>query len=294
MLATQIFVISALAYFDVDDDQFSVFQTLMFILSATGLLLGVAMTEREQVERLLRDHRAELARVGAQAAAAATASTVAHEISQPLSAMSVYLHSACLILDDGQMTPSVAEARAALAEAEAQGQRTRAIIQRVRDFIAGGKLALESLDLFHLVQKVSKLNEEEAQDRGVALRVEAATPIPSVRADRIAIEQALNNLIKNTIDSASERKNSLGGVVIRLSQSGDRVVFDIDDNGAGVAPEVAENLFETFETTKPNGMGLGLPLALQIVRRHSGSLTWRALKPQGARFSIELPIQGPG
>jgi signal transduction histidine kinase len=298
LLATQIFIISALTYFDVDDDQFSVFQTLMFILSATGLLLGVAMTEREQAERLLRDQRAELARVGAQAAAAAMASTVAHEISQPLSAMSVYLHSACLILDEEQyeeqLTPSVAEARAALAEAEAQGQRTRAIIQRVRDFVAGGKLALESLDLFRLVQKVSKLNEEEAQDRGVALRVEAATAIPSVRADRIAIEQALNNLIKNAIDSASERQDSLGDVVIRLSQSGDRVVFDIDDNGAGVAPEVADNLFETFETTKPDGMGLGLPLALQIVRRHSGSLTWRALKPQGARFSIELPIQGPG
>jgi signal transduction histidine kinase len=294
LLATQIFVIIALTYYNVDDSQFGVFQILVFILSATGLLLGVVMTEREQAERLLRDQRAELARVGARAAAGAMAATVAHEISQPLSAMSVYIHSACLILDDGQMTPSVTEARAALAEAEAQGQRTRAIIQRVRDFVAGGKLALESLDLIQLIQKISKLNEEEAEDRGVALRIEAVAPIPHVRVDRIAIEQALNNLVRNAIESASERKDSLASVVIRLCQSGDRVVLDVDDNGAGVAPEVAENLFEAFETTKPDGMGLGLPLALQIARRHSGSLTWRALEPQGARFSIELPIQQPG
>ena len=154
-------------------------------------------------------------------------------------------------------------------------------------------MALESLDLMQLVQKISKLSEEEAHDRGVALRIEAVAPIPHVRADRIAIEQALNNLIRNAIDSASERKDSLASVVVRLSQSGDRVALDVDDNGAGVAPEVAGTLFETFETTKPDGMGLGLPLALQIARRHSGSLTWRALEPQGARFSIDLPIQGP-
>ena len=293
LLATQIFVITALTYYKVNDSQFGVFQILMFILSATGLLLGVAMTEREQAERMVRDQHAELARVGARAAAGAMAATVAHEISQPLSAMSAFVHSARLILDAGQMTPSIAEARAALAEAEAQGQRTRAIIQRVRDFVAGGKLAIESLDLMQLVQKISKLSEEEAEDRGVALRIESVAPIPRVRADRIAIEQALNNLIRNAIESASERKDSLGGVVVRLSQSGDRVVLDVDDNGAGVAPEVAGTLFETFETTKLDGMGLGLPLALQIARRHSGSLTWRALEPQGARFSIDLPIQGP-
>jgi len=293
LLATQIFVVTALTYYNVNDSQFGVFQILMFILSATGLLLGVAMTEREQAERLVRNQRAELARAGARAAAGAMAATAAHEISQPLSAMSAFVHSARLMLDAGQITPSIAAARDALAEAEAQGQRTRAIIQRVRDFVAGGKLALESLDLIQLVQKISKLSEEEAEDRGVALRIEAGAPIPHIRADRIAIEQALNNLIRNAIESASERKDSLAGVVVRLSRSGDRVVLDVDDNGAGVAPEVAGTLFEIFETTKPDGMGLGLPLALQVARRHSGGLTWRALEPQGARFSIDLPIQGP-
>jgi C4-dicarboxylate-specific signal transduction histidine kinase len=285
LLATQLFVIAALTYSKVNDDQFGVIQTLMFILSAPGLLLGVVITEREQAERRLRDQRAELARVGAQA--------VAHEISQPLAAMSIYVHSARLILDDGQTTQSVEEARAALAEAEAQGQRARAIMQRVRDFVAGGKLMLESIDLFQLVQKINKLNEEEAEDRGVMLHIEDVIPNTSIRADRIAIEQALNNLLRNAIDSASERKDSLGCVVIRLAQSGDRIIIDVDDNGGGVAPDVAEKLFETFETTKPDGMGLGLPLALQIARRHSGSLTWQPLKPHGARFSIELPIQGP-
>jgi signal transduction histidine kinase len=293
LLVTQIFVIAALTYFRVDDDQFSVFQTLMFILSATGLLLGVVVTERDGAERLLRDQRAELARLGSKAAASAMASTVAHEISQPLSAMSIYVHSACLLLDRGPKPPSVVEARAALADAEAQARRTRAIIERIRDFVAGGKLELETLDFAQIIQKICKLNAEEARDRGVSVSVEARAPVPAARADRIAIEQALNNLVTNAIDSAAERRDGAGRVVIRLSRRDACVVIDVDDNGPGVANEVADKLFETFETTKPSGMGLGLPLAREVARRHSGHLNWRPLEPQGAQFSIELPILEP-
>ena len=293
LLVTQIFVIAALTYFHVDDDQFSVFQTLMFILSVTGLLLGVVVTERERAERLLRDQRAELARLGSKAAASAMASTVAHEISQPLSAMSAYVHSACLLLDRGPMSPSALEARAALTEAAAQASRTRAIIERVRDFVAGGKLAPELLDFAQLIQKIRKLNFDEAEDRGVFVHVETQVPCPPARADRIAVEQALNNLVTNAIDSAAERQDRAGQVVIRLSRRDEHVVIDVDDNGPGVANEIVDKLFETFESTKPNGMGLGLPLAREVARRHAGRLTWRPLVPRGARFSIELPIHGP-
>jgi signal transduction histidine kinase len=296
LLVTQIFVIGALTYFHVNDDQFSVFQTLMFVLSATGLLLGVVITERKQTERLLRDQRAELARVGARVAAGAMASTVAHEISQPLSAMTIYVHGACLILDNaegGRTEQTIAEARAALADAEAQGERTRAIIERVRDFVAGGKLMLESLDPVQLVEKICQLSAEEAQDRGVTLSVEPHAPMPTLRADRIAIEQAVNNLVTNAVDSAAGRGDASGRVAIRLAQRDNLLLIEVEDNGAGVAPEVADKLFETFETTKVHGMGLGLPLARQVALSQSGSLTWRPIAPQGASFTMALPIHGP-
>ena len=293
LLVIQIFVISALTYFRIEDYQFGIFQALMFVLSATGLLMGVVITEREAAERLLRDQRAELARVGAQAAAGAMASTVAHEISQPLSAMAAFVRSACLLLDSDRTDANVSAARAALLEAEAQGKRTRAIIERVRDFVSGGALLLEPVDILQLGEKIVRLSIDDAHRRGVTILIEPVAPALMIQADRIAIEQALNNLVTNAVDSAAERNDGEGRVKMSLAYNDDFVVIDVDDNGTGVLPEVSERLFETFVTTKSQGMGLGLPLALEVARRHAGRLTWRQLEPRGARFTLELPLRGP-
>jgi C4-dicarboxylate-specific signal transduction histidine kinase len=216
--------------------------------------------------------------------------TFAHEISQPLSSLSTYVHSARRMLESGQSTASVSSA---LAKAEAEAQKTRRIIERIRDFVSSGKLELEETDLGQIARKIGSLNWDEARTRGVDLVVEAAAALPPALADRIAIEQALNNLVINAIDAASERSDGLGRVVVRLARDGDQILLQVDDNGAGVAAEIAEHLFQVFETTKPKGMGLGLSLAREIARRHAGRVGWRPLEPQGASFFIELPIHGP-
>jgi C4-dicarboxylate-specific signal transduction histidine kinase len=112
-------------------------------------------------------------------------------------------------------------------------------------------------------------------------------------ADRIQIEQVLNNLLANAIDAASERTDGRGLVVMRVAGRGDRVVVQVEDNGPGVAPEIAGSLFEAYQTTKPRGMGLGLPLSLQIVQKHAGRLWWEPIVPEGTRFLVELQINGP-
>jgi two-component system, LuxR family, sensor kinase FixL len=290
LLVTQLSLIGALTYFQVDDPDFNIFQTLMFILATTGQLLGAVVTERERATRLLRKQQSELARVSSQATTGAMAVTFAHEISQPLSSLSTYLHSARRMLDGGQSTASVSSI---LAKAETEAQKTRRIIERIRDFVSSGRLELEEIDLSQIARKIESLNIEEARARGVELALEAAAALPTVQADRIAIEQALNNLVTNAIDAASECGEDRGRVVVRITRDRDHVLLQVEDNGAGVAPEMAEHLFEVFETTKPRGMGLGLPLTREIATRHAGRAGWRPLQPRGASFFIELPIHGP-
>jgi two-component system, LuxR family, sensor kinase FixL len=290
LLATQGVLIVAMTYFGVEDNDFSMFQTMMFVLSVTGLLLGAVVSERERATRLLRAQQLELARIATQAVTGAMAMTLAHEISQPLSSLSTYVHSARRMLGGGQSTSSVLHA---LEKAEAEAKRTQSIMERIRDFVSNGKLALESVDLNQVARKIQLLNLDDARTKRVGLEVETLAPLPPVRADKIAVEQALNNLVVNAIDAASQRKDSGGRVILRLARRNDAVVIQVDDNGPGVAPEIADSLFEAFETTKTTGMGLGLTLTHQIARRHSGTLGWRNLEPEGASFSIELPIHGP-
>jgi C4-dicarboxylate-specific signal transduction histidine kinase len=138
--------------------------------------------------------------------------------------------------------------------------------------------------------KIRALCREEATARGIHVEIENNRAIPLVTADRIQIEQVLNNLVANAIDAASERKDSRGLVVVRVVRRGDRVVVQVEDNGPGVAPEIVDNLFEAYQTTKPRGMGLGLPLSLQIIQKHAGRLWWEPIVPEGTRFVVELQI----
>ena len=290
ILAIQVCLIAALTGFQVDDSQFIAFQTLMFILAATGLLLGAVVTEREETTRLLRHHQARLARVSAQASAGAMALSVTHEISQPLASLSTYVHCARRLIAAGGSEPQVLNA---LGQAEAQANRTRAIIERIRDFVSSGRLELRDVDVAEIARKIVALNAEVAAAEGVTLTVEGADEELIVQADATAIEQALNNLVANAIESASTLKKRDGHVLVRMEPRGDRVRPQRGRRRPGVAPDIADKLFEAFETTKSRGMGLGLPLTRQIVERHSGRLDWSPREPRGARFFIELPIHGP-
>ena len=288
LLFTQLSLIGALTYFGSSDQNFAVLQTLMFILAATGQLLGAVISEREQTTRLLRKQQSELSRVATESASGALAITLAHEISQPLSSVASYVHGARRMLEGGRNVEAVIHA---LTKAEGETRRARDVIARIRDFVASGQLELETVDLRELARKIVALNAEEAAAHHILLRLDAQEPPPSLRLDRLTMEQALNNLVVNALDAAA---SGAGGLVTLSVFSNDECAYiQVDDDGPGVSPDIAERLFEAFETTKAKGMGLGLPLAQQIVRKHSGQLTWRARKPTGASFTISLPLQGP-
>ena len=136
----------------------------MLVLSITGLLLGAVVTERERVNLLLREQQTELARVSAHATAGALGMLLAHELSQPLSTVATYTLAARRMLRSGLDSEAAIDA---LGNAEAELQRTREVLDRIRDFVSVGKMELRPLDLVEAAQKIQALCIEEANARGV-------------------------------------------------------------------------------------------------------------------------------
>jgi two-component system, LuxR family, sensor kinase FixL len=290
LLVVQLGLVAATTYVGSDTSDFHVFQTLMLVLSLTGLLLGAVTSERRIVTQRLCEQQIELARMSASVQAGAMGMALAHELSQPLSTVAAYLHAARRLLQSGATSERLMDT---LNKAEAEAQRTREVMERVREFVSNGKIDLQALDLSALARKIATLCREDAARHGIEVEIVGSHPAPPIRADRLQIEQVLNNLVVNAIDAASERPGARGRVIIRVATRGERVVMQVEDNGPGVAPEIADRMFEPYHTTKPRGMGLGLHLSQQIVQKHAGHLWWEPDVPEGTRFVVELPIDGP-
>ncbi len=272
-----------------DTTDFAILQLLMLVLSITGLLLGAVTTEHKDAALRLREQQRELARMASDARAGAMGMALAHEVSQPLSTVTAYVHAARRLLQSGVARAPVMDA---LVKAEAEAQRAREVLERVRDFLSNGNLNLNAVDASALAERIGALCREEAASRGVQVEVESAGPAPPMKADEVQIEQVLINLVGNAIDAASERPDARGRVTIRIVASASALVIQVEDNGRGVAPELADNIFDAYQTTKPRGMGLGLHLSRRIVQRHAGRLWCEPISTGGARFVVELPTNG--
>jgi two-component system, LuxR family, sensor kinase FixL len=280
-------VITAFVGYDTTD--FAILQSLMLVLSITGLLLGAVTTERKDAALRLREQQRELARMASDARAGAMGMALAHEVSQPLSTVAAYVHAARRLL---QASVASAPVMDALVKAEAEAQRAREVLERIRDFVSNGALNLKVLDVSALAERIGELCREEAAARGVEVEVEGIGGVPAVKADGVQIEQVLINLVANAIDAASERPDARGRVIIRVTAKAGAIMIRVEDNGGGVAPELADNIFDAYQTTKPRGMGLGLHLSRRIVQGHAGRLWWEPIPTGGARFVVELPTDG--
>src|SRR5262249_38162022 len=153
-------------------------------------------------------------RISAYANAGAMGMALAHEISQPLSTVAAYLHAARRLLQPGVTGERVMDT---LNKAEAEVQRTREVLERIREFVSNGKMDLQALNLLALAQKIATLCREDAESCGIQIELDGLHPITPVRADRLQIEQVLNNLVVNAIDAASERLDARRRVIIRVA-----------------------------------------------------------------------------
>ena len=278
-----IFIITELNYPTTD---FLAFQTLSLAVAATGLILGAVVTEGQRAERILRQQQADLARAARLTTAGALGAAVVHEISQPLATVATYAH-ACRRLFESEPANLELLGRT-MANVEYEIRRAGEIVERLRDFLGKCEPRWCAIDLVEITQKVINALADEARIFGVAVRLDTLS-IPHITAERIQIEQVLVNVIRNAIEAVSEVDIRERWVRIRLRLTDDAVEIEIEDNGPGVLPEIAQHLFEPFETSKQRGMGLGLSLSREIVMAHGGSLQWDSTVEVGARFVLRLP-----
>ena len=248
------------------------------------------ITDRKQAEEMSRQQHEKLLLTSRLMTVGEMASTLAHELNQPLAAIVNYNRGCVRRLESGNWNET--ELLAAMQKASVQAERAGKIIQRVRDFVKKREPNRAGLNVNEIIEDVVKLVEIEAEKEGARIRLELDDNLPRVLADRIMIEQVVLNLVKNGIEAMRETDmgSRLLTIVTRASDSGG-VEIAIADRGHGIAREVEESLFSPFFTTKPHGMGMGLNICRSIVEFHDGRLWFSPNLAGGSIFRFTLPTE---
>jgi two-component system, LuxR family, sensor kinase FixL len=291
ILLEQLALVSTIAVLGYSAIDFLAFQILSLAMSAMGLILGAVVTERQRAELHLRQYQAELYRTARITTAGALGAAVVHEISQPLATVATYAHVCRRLMAAG--SPDFELLGRTLAKVEAEIRRAGEIVERLRDFLSKGEPRWSPIALTDMTHKVVGVLGDMAHSHGVIVRIHAQ-PLLQIAADRTQIEQVLVNLIRNAIEAAGECTDLEKWVSIRLRQVDGEVELAVEDNGRGVPPDLAERLFNPFETSKPRGMGLGLSLSREIAKAHGGRLWRDETVTAGARFVLRLPCDRLG
>ena len=244
------------------------------------------LTARQDIERRLQDLQEELIHIGRVSAVGTMASTLAHELNQPLTAVASYVMAAQALLDANQ-PEALAEAREALADGIAEAVRAGQIVRRLRDFVARGDTEREIVGLTKLIEEAAALALAGASLRGIRVEMNLDPAVSRVLVDRVQIQQVLLNLIRNAIEAMEgcERRE----LVLSTAAVGDEEVeLAVADTGPGLSDEIAGRLFEPFNSTKTHGLGVGLSICRTIVEAHEGRL-WAESGPKGGtvfRFTL--------
>lgn len=251
-----------------------------------GLVRDLTVQKHAEEESIR--HRDQLVHVSRLTTMGEMAAAMAHELNQPLSAISSYAGACERFLEQGE--PGLAEVRAALGEIRSQAHRAGEVIRRIRSFTRSRELERRVTSIADLLEEIRPLAEVDAKAHAVRLRVELDEPLPKVTVDTVQIQQVILNLLRNGVDamadlSPEERELTLTG----RSEGSDWVCIEIKDRGPGISDEAAENLFTPFFTTKAGGMGMGLAISRSIVTAHGGRLAGMNRPAGGATFSITLP-----
>lgn len=250
------------------------------------------LTERQMTEARLQELQSELMHVSRLTAMGEMASTLAHELNQPLSAISNYLKGSRRMIE-GAADERSATMRDALDKAADQAMRAGQIIRRLRDFVSRGESERRVESVTKLVEEASALALVGVKDRGIRVRFQFDPAVNLVLADRVQVQQVLLNLIRNAMDAmeTSEQRD----LAVSVVPAGDtQVRISVTDSGSGIDRDVAQQLFQPFVTTKRQGMGVGLSISRTIVEAHGGKI-WAEPNPSGGTiFHFTLAVVKDG
>ena len=256
-------------------------------LRAVGAMAD--LTERNRAEAEIRRIQTDLIHISRLSAMGAMASTLAHELNQPLAAVSNFISGARRLA--GRIADAPAALHAALDSAGAGAQRAGEIVRRVRELVARGTVTVQAESVARLIEEASVLAFVDEKLLGIEHRIVLEPAEQWVLCDRIQIQQVLINLIRNAIEAIARAEKR--EILISSRPAGDRIEVSVADTGPGIAPEHLDTLFSQFMTTKSGGMGIGLPISRTIVELHGGQI-WAENRPEGgAIFRFTLPRARP-
>jgi two-component system sensor kinase FixL len=245
------------------------------------------LTERQKAEARLQELQSELVHISRLTAMGEMASTLAHELNQPLSAITNYMKGSRRLLLDRSDETSVM-IREAVDKSADQALRAGQIIRRLRDFVARGESERRVESLAKIAEEASALALVGAKDLGVRTQFQFDRAHDLVLADKVQIQQVLLNLIRNAIEAMQDAPTRRTLTISSDGASDGMVALSVADTGPGIAPDVAAHLFQPFFTTKREGMGVGLSICRTIVESHGGRI-WTEPNPQGGtifRFTL--------
>ena len=256
-----------------------------------GLLLVVTdITERKAVEQRSRDLQTRLAHADRLKSMGAMAAALAHEINQPLGAISNYAEGCLARLSGSAADP--AELASPLKGILRAAHRGAEIVRRTKDFVRLHPHRQESLSIDHLVHEVVELCRPEARRRGVSLELRLDDELPLILVDGVQIQQVLTNLIQNAFHALENREYGQRRIVVAAREfSKEELEVSVADSGPGIPGNLAETLFDPFVSSAENGTGLGLAIAREIVEAHEGRIWIESNSGGGAVFRFALPLK---
>jgi C4-dicarboxylate-specific signal transduction histidine kinase len=252
---------------------------------AAQATIALEITRRE---RQLREVQTELARANRIATMGQLSSSIAHEVNQPITGLIASSQAALKWLSHG--SAKLAEAQTAIERVIRDGNQTAEIIGRIRDLIKKAPPKKDLFDMNEAIRDVIILTRGEAVKNGVSVQTQLADGLPLVEGDRVEVQQVILNLIINAIQAMSgvDARRDLHVSAVNIASEGTLVA--VRDSGSGLSKDHLDRLFEPFYTTKPEGLGMGLPICRSIIEAHGGRLWASPNEPRGAVFQFTLPL----
>lgn len=267
------------------DPGLTALQVLMIALAITGLIVGAIVSERAIAARRLREQQAALNRAFRLRSAGEIAATIAHEINQPLTAMSTYSGIAVAATERQDWDMAADTIRKVKTECD----RANSVLRSIRDVLSYGGLTKSEFNFDTFFAQISNVVSDDLARKTIRLRFAVAHDVPAVYADATQLQQAVHNLIVNSAEAifGSGQGSKIDVSVSRSRPNG--VVIEVSDDGPGFPPGEDSSMPAPFVTTKPQGSGLGLIVARSIAEAHGGSLSIKPVK-RGATVQMALPI----
>jgi C4-dicarboxylate-specific signal transduction histidine kinase len=247
----------------------------------------VDITSQKQIEARQRAQDEKLRHVQRRAIMDEMASTLAHEINQPLLAIGTRANAALMLFERGD----VSQLKNNLEAIEQQKQRAADIVQRIQDHVRKKTRGTEDCDLNALVRSVLTFMNPEVRSRKARVITRLEEPLPSIQGDRVLIEQVLVNLVINSLQAMQAQEGKTRTLELETVSADNGILVRISDNGPGISEAIADQIFKSFVTTKEEGLGIGLSICRTIIESHGGRLIFINRPQGGTTFTIQLPCK---